>query len=92
MAIVTGSGTRWRVLAAHAGLLAFCALVLFPLLMIVSISLRPGTFATGDIIPRQITLDHWKLALGIPWTAPDGTVVQPPFPVLTWLWNSTKIA
>jgi maltose/maltodextrin transport system permease protein len=92
MAVVQGKGHRWRLLAAHAGLIAMCALVLFPLLLVVSISLRPGNFATGDIVPREISLEHWQLALGIPYTAADGTVVQPPFPVLRWLWNSTKIA
>jgi len=92
MGVVQGKGQRWRLLAAHAGVLAICALVLFPLLMVISISLRPGNFATGDIIPKQISLEHWRLALGFSYTAPDGTVVPPPFPVLLWLWNSTKIA
>src|SRR5205085_10123750 len=32
------------------------------------------------------------LALGIPVVQADGSVVQPPFPVLLWLWNSVKIA
>jgi maltose/maltodextrin transport system permease protein len=92
MAIVQGKGHRWRLLSAHLGLIALCVLVLFPLLMIVSISFRPGNFASGDFIPRRISLDHWKLALGISYTRPDGAVVPPPFPVLRWLWNSTKIA
>jgi maltose/maltodextrin transport system permease protein len=92
MAIVTGKGTRWRAAAAHLGLIAFCALTLFPLFLIVSISLRPGNFATGDVIPSQVTFDHWKLALGIPYQGPDGSLVEPPFPVLRWLWNSVKIA
>ncbi len=92
MAIVTGKGFRWRVAVAHLGLVAFCAVILFPLLMIVSISLRPGNFATGEIIPRQVSLEHWKLALGIPYQAADGSLVEPPFPVLRWLWNSAKIA
>ncbi len=92
MAVVQGKGHRWRLLAAHAGLIAMCALVLFPLLMILSISLRPGNFATGDVIPKEISLEHWKLALGISYTAADGKLVEPPFPVLRWLWNSTKIA
>jgi maltose/maltodextrin transport system permease protein len=30
--------------------------------------------------------------LGIPYTLDNGTVLNPPFPVLTWLWNSLKIA
>jgi len=92
MAVVQGKGHKWRLLAAHAGLIAMCALVLFPLLMVVSISLRPGNFATGDIIPKELSLEHWKLALGVSYTTADGRVVEPPFPVLRWLWNSTKIA
>jgi len=92
MGVVTGRGYRWRVLAAHAGLVAFIALVMLPLLMILSISLRPGNFASGDVIPKEISLEHWKLALGIPYQASDGSLVEPPFPVLRWLWNSVKIA
>ncbi len=92
MAIVTGRNQRWRVLATHLGLIAFVALVMAPLLTIVSISLRPGNLASGDLIPRHISLEHWKLALGIPYQAADGSLVEPPFPVLRWLWNSVKIA
>ncbi len=90
--IVTGKSQRWRIFAAHAGLWVLLAFTLFPLLAVISISLRPGNFATGSIIPAQISFEHWQLALGIPYTQPDGTVVQPPFPVLLWLWNSIKIA
>jgi maltose/maltodextrin transport system permease protein len=64
----------------------------FPLLAIISISLRPGNFATGSLIPEQISFEHWKLALGISYQAADGSLVEPPFPVLRWLWNSIKIA
>jgi len=92
MAIVTGRGARWRVWAAHAALWVLLALTLFPLLAVVSISLRPGNFATGSLIPDTISLEHWQLALGIPVRQADGTVVQPPFPVLLWLWNSVKVA
>jgi maltose/maltodextrin transport system permease protein len=92
MAIVTGKTQRWRVFAAHAFLCAFIALILFPLLAVISISLRPGNFATGSLIPSEISFEHWKLALGIPHVLADGTVMQPPFPVLQWLWNSVKIA
>jgi maltose/maltodextrin transport system permease protein len=92
MAIVLGKQARWRTFAAHAVLWIFLALTLFPLLAVVSISLRPGNFATGSLIPTEISLEHWKLALGIPYQAADGSLVQPPFPVLTWLWNSIKIA
>jgi maltose/maltodextrin transport system permease protein len=90
--IVTGKGARWRIWAAHAALWVLLAFTLFPLLAVISISLRPGNFATGSLIPTTISFEHWQLALGIPVKQPDGTVVQPPFPVLLWLWNSVKIA
>ena len=92
MPIVSGKSQRWRVWAAHALLCTLLAFTLFPLLAVISISLRPGNFATGSIIPTQISFEHWQLALGIPVTNADGTVTQPPFPVLLWLWNSIKIA
>jgi maltose/maltodextrin transport system permease protein len=92
MAIVTDSKQRWRVTAAHVALWALIAITLFPLLAVISISLRPGNFSTGSLIPAEISLEHWKLALGIGYTAPDGTLVKPPFPVMLWLWNSIKIA
>jgi len=92
MPIVTGKSQRWRVVAAHVFLCALLAVTLFPLLAVISISLRPGNFATGSLIPTTISFEHWQLALGIPVTQADGTVVMPPFPVLLWLWNSIKIA
>ena len=92
MAIVTGKSQRWRVWGAHVALWVLIAITLFPLLAVVSISLRPGNFSTGALIPREISFEHWQLALGIPYTAPDGSVTQPPFPVLLWLWNSIKVA
>lgn len=90
--IVTGKSQRWRVWAAHLGLWVLLAFTLFPLLAVISISLRPGNFATGSLIPTTISFEHWQLALGIPVKQPDGSLVQPPFPVLLWLWNSVKIA
>ena len=92
MAMVTGKKQRWRVAAAHLALWALLALTLFPLLAVLSISLRPGNYATGSLIPSRISLEHWQLALGMAYTAIDGSVTQPPFPVLLWLWNSIKVA
>lgn len=92
MAMVLAPSHRWRVVAAHALLIGFIALTLFPFLMVLSISLRPGNFAAGSLIPAEISLEHWRLALGIPYHKPNGTMVQPPFPVLLWLWNSVKVA
>jgi maltose/maltodextrin transport system permease protein len=92
MAIVTGKQNQWRVWAAHACLWVLIAITLFPLLAVISISLRPGNFSTGTLIPTEISLEHWKLALGMSYVGTDGKEVQPPFPVLLWLWNSIKIA
>jgi len=92
MAIVTGKSQRWRIAGAHAFLIALLVVTLFPLAAVISISLRPGNFANGALIPTHISFEHWQLALGIPFTTPDGVRVNPPFPVLRWLWNSVKVA
>lgn len=83
---------RWKKVAAHAFLIAFIAIIIFPFLVVVSISLREGNFSTGSLLPERPTLEHWYLALGQPFTRPDGTVVQPPYPVMWWMFNSVKIA
>ena len=92
MPIVTGRSHRWRVVAAHAFLIGFLVLTLFPLAMVLSISLRPGNFATGSLIPEHISFEHWRLAFGLSYVDVDGTVVKPPFPVMRWLWNSVRVA
>ena len=92
MPIVSGKSHRWRVFAAHGFLVGFLLLTLFPLAMVISISLRPGNFATGSLIPEHISFEHWRLALGLSYVDVDGTVVKPPFPVMHWLWNSVKVA
>jgi maltose/maltodextrin transport system permease protein len=92
MAIVVGKSHRWRVFAAHGFLITLLVFTLFPLAMVVSISLRAGNFASGSLIPENLSLEHWKLALGMSYVDVDGTVVEPPFPVMRWLWNSIKVA
>ena len=92
MAIVVDKSHRWRVVLAHVFLICLVLVVIFPFLMILSISLRPGNFAAGSLIPEQISFEHWKLALGISYTAEDGRLVKPDFPVLLWLRNSVKVA
>jgi maltose/maltodextrin transport system permease protein len=90
--MVQGKNLKYRVWATHIAMWSFLALIIFPLLMIVAISFRTGNFAVGDIIPKNPTLDHWRLALGFSVTNADGSITPPPFPVLMWLWNSVKIA
>jgi maltose/maltodextrin transport system permease protein len=92
MPIVASKSHRWRVFAAHGFLVVFLLFTLFPLAMVVSISLRPGNFAMGSLIPEHISLEHWRLALGLSYVDVDGRVITPPFPVMHWLWNSIKVA
>ncbi|MBQ0933829.1 maltose ABC transporter permease MalG [Ideonella paludis] len=92
MAIVQAPSQRWRKLAAHLFLLSLCAVVVFPFLVVVSVSLRPGNFASGSLIPDSISLEHWRYVLGFSFMGPDGRMVEPDLPVLRWLWNSVKVA
>ncbi|NDV02453.1 maltose ABC transporter permease MalG [Pseudoroseicyclus tamaricis] len=82
---------RLKKIAAHGFLILFLAAIIFPFLVILSISFREGNFAVGTLLPTNPTLEHWSLALGIPFTRADGTLVEPPYPVLLWLWNSVKL-
>jgi maltose/maltodextrin transport system permease protein len=82
---------RRKKILAHGFMILFLILILFPFLSVISISFRMGNFATGDLIPRNPTLEHWVLAFGFDYVRPDGTVVEPPYPVLLWMWNSVKI-
>ena len=92
MAIVVDRNQRWRLAAAYVFLIALCAVVVFPFLVVLSVSLRPGNFATGSLIPEHISFEHWRYAFGLPDRAPDGRLVVPELPVLRWLWNSIQIA
>ncbi|MCB1517488.1 MAG: maltose ABC transporter permease MalG [Hyphomicrobiaceae bacterium] len=79
-------------LAAHGFLIVFLIIIMFPFLMVVSISFRQGNFTIGSLIPERPTLEHWYLAFGLDYTRPDGTVIEPPYPVMLWMFNSIKIA
>lgn len=92
MAMVQPKSQRLRLLFTHLMMLAFICMIMFPLLMVIAISLRSGNFATGSLIPEKISWEHWQLALGMTVTNADGSITPPPFPVLLWLWNSIKIA
>jgi maltose/maltodextrin transport system permease protein len=92
MAIVQSKSQRWRVIAAHAFLIALCAVVALPFVVVLSVSLRPGNFASGSLIPQSVSLEHWRYVLGLPYPGPDGTMLLPELPVLGWLGNSIKVA
>ena len=90
--IVQPRNLAYRVWAARIFMILFLCLIMFPFLMIISVSFRSGNFATGSLIPDNPSLEHWYLAFGLPWENADGSVTEPPFPVLLWLWNSIKVA
>ena len=52
----------YRKIAAHGFLIVFIAIILFPFLMVLSISFREGNFSTGSLFPERPTLEHWALA------------------------------
>ena len=77
MAMVQPKSQKARLFITHLLLLLFIAAIMFPLLMVVAISLRQGNFATGSLIPEQISWDHWKLALGFSVEQADGRITPP---------------
>lgn len=89
-----GTSERIRIIAAHVTLIFFIMLVMFPLVMVVSISFRAGNQAVGSILPTAETfsLEHWRMVFGLPIEMPDGTMAKADAPVLLWFWNSIKIA
>lgn len=55
MAMVQPKSQRLRLWITHILMLCFIALIMFPLLMVVAISLRSGNFATGSLIPETLS-------------------------------------
>lgn len=80
--------SRFQLILAHAILIAFILVMMIPLFMVITISVRKGNFSTGGILPTAETFswEHWRMVLGL---APEG---KPDQPVLLWFWNSIKIA
>lgn len=78
----------------YAFLALFIALTLFPFLMIISISFREGNQSVGSLIPKDISLDHWRFVLGLPVHNAMGELVADTQSgiVLTWFWNSIKVS
>lgn len=79
MAMVQPKSQKLRLFTTHLLLLIFIAAIMFPLLMVIAISLREGNFATGSLIPDTISWEHWRLALGFSVEHADGRVTPPPF-------------
>ena len=79
-------------------LFALLVLVLAPYLMVISASLRRGNFAPIGLLPSQVSLEHWKYVLGIPYQEVINTAtgelrtIKAETPPLLWCWNSIKVS
>lgn len=56
-----------RVLSAHAILIVFLGVVIYPMAYLVSVSFRTGHTLVDSIIPSNPTLEHWYLAFEQPY-------------------------
>lgn len=67
MAMVQPKSQKLRLFITHFGLLIFIAAIMFPLLMVIAISLREGNFATGSLIPEKSpgSTGGWRWALAL---------------------------
>jgi maltose/maltodextrin transport system permease protein len=85
---------------AHTCLICSVAIVLIPFLMVIVASLRKGHFppSTLWIRPDQLSLEHWKFVLGIPYqeivnpATGELRTIRAGTPPLLWLWNSVLIS
>ncbi|MBV9488717.1 MAG: maltose ABC transporter permease MalG [Verrucomicrobia bacterium] len=88
----------FRKILAHTFLICFLAIVLVPFVMVVSASFRQGNFAPSRLLPDNVSLEHWKYVLGIPYqeivnpSTGETRIVKPNVPPLLWFWNSIKIS
>ncbi|STS79400.1 maltose/maltodextrin ABC transporter [Klebsiella pneumoniae] len=74
MAMVQPKSQKLRLFTTASPATDFIAAIMFPLLMVIAISLREGNFATGSLIPDTISWEHWRLALGFSVEHADGRV------------------
>lgn len=84
---------QMELLACHLFLMAVLLIVLFPVFYVISISFNKMGSISSELIPKEVTFAHWKYILGLEYIDPvTHTLVKPPFPIMTWLWNSVKIS
>ncbi len=90
--------TVMRLGISHVLIMALLALVLVPYLIVISASLRRGNFAPSGLLPGNVSLEHWKYVLGIPYqevvnsATGETRLIKAETPALIWLWNSIKIS
>lgn len=84
---------RMKRLAKHLCLMAFLLIVLFPIAYIFSLSINASGSLETSLIPEKISFNNWRYLFGIPYIDPQSKKeILSPFPILTWLWNSVKVA
>jgi maltose/maltodextrin transport system permease protein len=86
--------TVMRLGISHVLIIAMLALVLVPYIIVLSASVRRGNYAPNGLLPDNVSLEHWKYVLGIPYqevvnTATGETrTIKAETPPLLW-WRST---
>ena len=84
---------RVKTLVLHLSIILLLILVLFPVFYIISISFNPTGGVGSDLLPKSLTLNHWRYILGFEYIDPlTQEVKRSSFPILTWFFNSLKIA
>jgi maltose/maltodextrin transport system permease protein len=90
--------TVMRLGISHVLIVAMLVLVLVPYIIVVSASVRRGNYAPSGLLPDNVSLEHWKYVLGIPYqevvnTATGETrTIKAETPPLLWFWNSIKVS
>jgi maltose/maltodextrin transport system permease protein len=80
-------------LAKHLLIITIIVIVLFPILFVIALSFNTNGNLSGELIPKSMTLNHWKYCLGIDYIDPlTGLTVTSPYPILRWLFNSVKVS
>lgn len=91
--MVVGKNQKYVVGFTHVFLWAFIIAVFFPIIYIFAISFQSGQeMAIKTLIPENLSLEHWRLALGIEYIGEHGELIKPDFPVPLWIWNSVKVS
>ena len=80
-------------LARHLFIIALLIVILYPILYIFSISFNHTGGISSDLIPKKLTLEHWKYVLGLEYLdTASGELKRSQFPMLLWLFNSLKVS
>ncbi|WFB37609.1 maltose ABC transporter permease MalG [Kiritimatiellota bacterium B12222] len=94
----SGSKRLTRKLLAHAFLILFIMMIMTPFLTVIASSFSRGNFAPSKLIPTEISLNHWKYVLGIPYdevvnvTTGETRTLKADVVPIRWFWNSIKIS